>query len=155
MLKPKRRVTRRRRVLHRKRGAGFMDALRSAHNWIKSNKIISSVGSMLGKAGVPYAGAIGTAASTLGYGRKRRVGRPRVRRAGGSLKSILSNVHKFVKSNQLVSKGLNHFGHKKLGAVASNLGYGKRRPVRRAIRHRGGANFFSTEQLAAPHYIIS
>ena len=152
MLKPKRRVTRRRRVLHRKQGAGFMDALRSAHNWIKSNKIISSVGSMLGKAGVPYAGAIGTAASTLGYGRKRRVGRPRVRRAGGSLKSILSNVHKFVKSNQLVSKGLSHFKHPKLASIAAHAGYGRRRTRRRVIRHRGGANFFSTEQLAAPRF---
>jgi len=152
MLKPKRRVTRRRRVLHRKRGAGFMDMLKSAHNWIKSNKVISTVGNALGAVGVPYAGAIGRTASSLGYGRKRRVGRPRVRRAGGSLKSILSNVHKFVKSNQLVSKGLSHFGHKKLGAVAANLGYGKRRPARRAIRHRGGANFFSTEQLAAPRF---
>ena len=128
-----------------------MDALRSAHNWIKSNKIISTVGNALGGV-IPIAGTIGRTAATMGYGRKRRVGRPRVRRAGGSLKSILSNVHRFVKSNQLVSKGLSHFGHKKLGAVASNLGYGKRRPVRRAIRHRGGANFFSTEQLAAPRF---
>ena len=151
MLKPKRRVTRRRRVLHRKRGAGFMDALRSAHDWVKRNKIISTVGNALGGV-IPIAGTIGRTAATMGYGRKRRVGRPRVRRAGGSLKSILSNVHRFVKSNQLVSKGLNHFGHNKLGAVASNLGYGKRRPARRAIRHCGGANFFSTEQLAAPRF---
>ena len=151
MLKPKRRVTRRRRVLHRKRGAGFMDALRSAHNWIKSNKIISTVGNALGGV-IPIAGTIGRTAATMGYGRKRRVGRPRVRRAGGSLKSILSNVQKFVKSNQLVSKGLTHLNHPKLASVAANLGYGKRRPARRAIRHRGGANFFSTEQLAAPRF---
>ena len=47
------------RVVRRKRGGGFMDALKSAHNWIKSNKIISTVGNALGKIGVPYAGAIG------------------------------------------------------------------------------------------------
>ena len=62
-----RRPIRRRRV-RRARGGGFMDALRSAHDWIKKNKIISTVGSALGRVGVPYAGAIGTAASTLGYG---------------------------------------------------------------------------------------
>ena len=66
-----RRPIRRRRV-RRARGGGFMDALRSAHDWIKKNKIISTVGSALGRVGVPYAGAIGTAASTLGYGRRRR-----------------------------------------------------------------------------------
>ena len=65
-------LKRRRRVV-RRRGAGFFsnigNALSKAHDWIKSNKIISSVGSLLGKAGVPYAGAIGTAAGTLGYGK--------------------------------------------------------------------------------------
>ena len=139
----------RRRRARRARGGGFMDALRSAHIWIKKNKIISTVGSALGRVGVPYAGAIGTAASTLGYGRRRivRKRRPlRPRAIGGSLRSMLSAAHGFIKKNQLVSKGLSHFGHSKL--AASSLGYG-RRPVR---RHRGGANFFTTEQLAAPKF---
>ena len=75
------------RVSRRKRGGGFMDALKSAHNWIKSNKIISTVSNALGKIGVPYAGAIGTAAGTLGYGRRRRVVRRKrvVRRHGGAI----------------------------------------------------------------------
>ena len=63
---------------------------------------------------------VNTASSALGYGRKRRVGRPRVtrvrrvtmkrrpltrrRRVGGSLRSILSSAHNFLKSNKLVSK---------------------------------------------------
>ena len=149
-----RRPIRRRRV-RRARGGGFMDALRSAHDWIKKNKIISTVGSALGRVGVPYAGAIGTAASTLGYGRRRRRvvrRRPlRPRAIGGSLRSMLSAAHGFIKKNQLVSKGLSHFGHSKLASAASSLGYGRRRrrPVR---RHRGGANFFTTEQLAAPKF---
>ena len=150
-----RRPIRRRRV-RRARGGGFMDALRSAHDWIKKNKIISTVGSALGRVGVPYAGAIGTAASTLGYGRRhhrRRVVRRRPLRRrviGGSLRSMLSAAHGFIKKNQLVSKGLSHFGHSKLASAASSLGYGKRR-TRRVRRHRGGA-FFTTEQIAAPRF---
>ena len=147
----RRRYPMRRRRVRRPRGRGFMDAIRSAHDWIKKNRIISTVGSALGKVGVPYAGAIGTAASALGYGRRRRVGRPRIRRrvvrrrrVGGSLRGILSAAHGFVKKHQLVSKGLNHFGHSRLAAAASSLGYGRRRRVR---RHRGGA-MFTTEQIA-------
>ena len=158
----------RRRVVHRVRRtrAGFMDALRSALNWIKSNKIISGVSGLLSKVGVPYSGAIHTASSALGYGQKRRVGRLRVRRVtvrrrpltrqrrvGGSLRSMLSAAHGFIKKNQLVSKGLSHFGHSKLASAASSLVYGRRgRPVRRAVRHCGGANYFSTEQIAVPRY---
>ena len=150
------------RVVRRKRGGGFMDALKSAHNWIKSNKIISTVGNALGKIGVPYAGAIGTAAGTLGYGRRRRMTRRRVvRRRGGAIniRGLLSKVHGFVKNNQLVSKGLAHFGHSKLAGLASSAGYGKRRRTvrkrvvrRRATVCRHRANFFSMNQLAAPRF---
>ena len=225
MLKTRRRVVHRVRRTRRKQGAGFMDALRSAHNWIKSNKIISGVSGLLSKVGVPYAGAINSASSALGYGRKRRVGRPRARRVtvrrrpltrrrlltrrrrvGGSLRSMLSAAHGFIKKNQLVSKGLSHFGQTKLASAANALGYGRRRrvtmrrrrvggslrsafasahnfiksnklvskglshfgqtklasaanalgygrrrrPVRRAVRHCGGANYFTESQLAVP-----
>ena len=70
-------------------------------------------------------------------------------------------MHGFVKNNQLVSKGLAHFGHSKLAGLASSAGYGKRRrTVRKRVvrrrapvrRHRGGANFFSMNQLAAPRF---
>ena len=166
MLKTRRRVVHRVRRTRRKQGAGFMDALRSAHNWIKSNKIMSGVSGLLSKVGVPYSGAIHAASSALGYGRKRRVGRPRVRRVtirrrpltrrrrvGGSLRSMLSAAHGFIKKNQLVSKGLSHFNHPKLASLASHAGYERRRrPVRRAVRHCGGANYFSTEQIAVPRY---
>ena len=57
MIKTKRRVVRR----TRRHGAGFMDTIRSAHDWIKRNKIISGVSGLLSKVGVPYAGAINTA----------------------------------------------------------------------------------------------
>lgn len=169
----------RRLVRRRARGGGFMDALRSAHDWIKKNKIISTVSGAL--SGVPGIGGIASAinkgSSALGYGHRRRVrrrrvggslraaaggrrrvGRPRIvrrrvvrrRRVGGSLRSILSAAHGFVKKHQLISKGLSHFNHGKLSSVASSLGYGlRRRPAR---RYRGGANFFTTEQLAAPKF---
>lgn len=146
-----RRRMRTRRV--RRRGAGFMDALRSAHDWIKKNRLISTVANSLSKVGVPYAGSIGTAASALGYGRRRRVRRRRVvrRRRGGDIKSILSSAHKFVKDNRLISKGLRTFlPNSNLHKAAFSLGYGKRR--RRVHRRRGGANFFSTEMIAAPKW---
>ena len=80
---------------------------------------------------------------------------------------MISAAHGFVKKHQRVSKGLSHFGHSKLASAASSLGYGRRRtvgkrrvggavrrrtPVRRMVRHRGGANFFSTEMLAMPKF---
>jgi hypothetical protein len=202
----------RRRRVRRAQGGGFMDMLRSAHDWIKKNKIISTVGSALGKVGVPYAGAIGTAAGTLGYGRRRMVrrrrrggalnlrglltsahglakkhslvsralghlghpklasiaqsagyGRRRVRRRrrGGAvnLRGLLSSAHGLVKKHQLASKLLGHLGHPKLASAASSLGYGRRRTVRRRTvrrrvvrRRRGGANFFSTDQIAMPRF---
>jgi hypothetical protein len=116
---------RRRRVgrPRRRQGAGFLDALRSAHDFIKRNKIISTVSGALSKVGIPYAGAINTASTALGYGRRRRVVR---RKRGGNLRSILGRVHQFVKSNQLVSKGLSAAGHSKLASAASSLGYGRR-----------------------------
>ncbi len=180
----------------RRKGAGFFDAIRSAHDWIKRNKIISTVSGAL--SGVPgignIASAINKGSSALGYGRRRRVGRPRVRLVrrrvlrrprlilpsgqpvairrrvirpriirrrplvrrrviGGSLRSMLSAAHGFIKKNQLVSKGLNHFGHSKLASAASSLGYGRRRrPARRTIRHRGGANYFTESQIAVPKF---
>ena len=146
MIKTKRRVVRR----TRRHGAGFMDTIRSAHDWIKRNKIISGVSGLLSKVGVPYAGAINTASSALGYGRKRRVGSPRVRRVtvrrrpltrqrrvGGSLRSMLSAAHGFIKKNQLVSKGLSHFGQTKLASAANALGYGRRRRVTMRRRRVG------------------
>lgn len=154
-----------RRLVRRRKGAGFLDALRGIHNWVKSNKIISTVGNALAPV-LPVAGTIGKVASAAGYGRRRGPGRPRrvgrplgsslrkrrvVRRRGGSLRSVLSKVHNFVKSNQLVSKGLTHFGHPKLASIASAAGYGRRRP-RRMIRHHGGANLLPTEQIAVPRF---
>ena len=52
----RRRYPLRRRRVRRHRGRGFFDALRSAHDFIKKKKIISTVGNALSKVGVPYAG---------------------------------------------------------------------------------------------------
>ena len=128
------------------RGAGFWDALKSAHNFIKSNKVISTVGNALGSVGVPYAGTIGNAAAALGYGIRRR----RKRTVGGSLMSRLAKVHSFVKGNQLISKGLTHFGHPRFAAAAKNLGYGRKRKVRRI--GNGHTNYFTTFQPSAPRF---
>ena len=52
-----------------------------ANNFLRSSKLVSRVGSALGRAGVPYAGQIAGIAGKLGYGRKS------VRRhRGGSLR---------------------------------------------------------------------
>ena len=56
------------------RGRGFMDFAKKVHGFVKDNKIISNVGSALGSMGVPYAGKIGSVASSLGYGRLRLAG---------------------------------------------------------------------------------
>ena len=165
---------RRPRLVRRRQGRGFMDALRSAHDWIRKNKIISTVSGAL--SGVPGIGGIASAINkgslALGYGKRKTYRRKRVvRRRGGALnlRSILSGAHSFIKKNQLASKLLGHIGHPKLAGLAAHAGYGARKrtvrrrrvcggavrrraPVRRMIRHRGGANFFSTEMLAAPKF---
>lgn len=69
---PKRRSTRRAQ-------GGSMKALASAVNWIKKNKAISKVANALGDVGVPYASKIGSVASKLGAGKRRRTRRARGR----------------------------------------------------------------------------
>ena len=91
VLRTRRRVGRPRR----RHGGSFLSALKGAHDFIKSHKIISTVGNALGAVGVPYASSIGKAASALGYGRKRVVRR---RRGGAiNLRGALSSAHSFVK----------------------------------------------------------
>lgn len=147
----------RRRVGVRRRhgGSWLGDAFSKAHDFIKNNKLVSRIANGLSAVGVPYAGAIGKAAGVLGYGRRRRRVVHRRRRIGGSLRSVLSGVHKFVKDNRLVSKGLRALApSSNLHKAAHTLGYGRRHrlPARRIMRHKGGANFFTTEQLAVPRF---
>jgi hypothetical protein len=76
-----------RRSTKRQRGSGLGSWLKKAGAWIKKHKLISRIGSILGSAGVPLAGTIGTAAGAIGYGRMRRrrvVGRG-LRLPGGSM----------------------------------------------------------------------
>jgi hypothetical protein len=58
-------------------GSKFTDFFKKAHDFIKSKKLVSTVANALGSVGVPYAGTIGNVAGKLGYGRRRRVGRPK------------------------------------------------------------------------------
>ena len=133
--------TKRRRV----GGSWLGDAFTKAHDFVKKNKLVSTIANALGSAGVPYASAIGKASAALGYGK--RVHR---RRRGGDVKGIFKTVHKFVKDNRLVSKGLRTFlPNSNLHKSAHALGYGLKKPVR---RYAGGANFFTTEQIAVPRF---
>jgi len=138
------RLRRRRR---RHGGSWLGDKISQAHNWIKKNKLVSTVANALGSVGVPYAGTLGTVAQKLGYGKNRRVRRRRVaggrrrvyrRRRGGNM---LSKVHSFVKSNRLISKGIRHFlPNSNLHKAAYSLGYGA----------GGGSNL--TQQIAMPKF---
>ena len=61
-----------------KRGEGFMDILKSANNFLKKTKLISTVAGALG--GLPggfggIAGTVGNVAGSMGYGRRRRTRR--------------------------------------------------------------------------------
>ena len=71
---PMKRSTKKVRRVRRMRGGGLMSFLGKANSFLKNSKLISSVGSALGNAGVPYAGDIGAAAGAFGYGRRRRSG---------------------------------------------------------------------------------
>ena len=67
-------------------GKGFLSGV---NNFLKKTKIISNVGRMAGGLGVPYAGAVGSVAGALGYGRRKRGGAKmggRKRKVGGRRK---------------------------------------------------------------------
>src|SRR5690606_38248245 len=78
---------RRRRVARRRYGRGLFSASKSAHDWLKSNKVISTVSKALDSAGVPYAGKIANVSEKLGYGRSKYRSRKRrtTRRVGRGL----------------------------------------------------------------------
>lgn len=69
------------------RGAGFMDWLRRAGSFIKSNKLVSrglsALGSVLPAQYGVLAKSAGTVADKLGYGRRRRVKGGALSLAGG------------------------------------------------------------------------
>lgn len=68
---------------HRMRGRGVMDFLNKAHNFVKSNQLISKgaaalaplVASRLGPNAAAALGKVGDVAGALGYGRRRRMHR--------------------------------------------------------------------------------
>ena len=69
-----------RRHRRRMRGRGLADFLGKANNFLRSSKLVSTIGNALGAAGVPFASQIGSVAGSLGYGRRRR------HRRGGALR---------------------------------------------------------------------
>ena len=58
------------RIDHPQYGTGFWDSIKSAFNWVKDNKIISTVASIIPN---PAAQRIGAVAGQLGLGRPFRV----------------------------------------------------------------------------------
>lgn len=159
--------TGRRRRTRRRRGRGILDVLRGVHDFVKKNKIISSVSGALSNVPGPIgniASLVNKGSSAFGYGRRRRLRRRsglvrRItvrRRRGGDLRSTLSSIHKFVKDKRLISSGLRHFLPKSsLHKAAAALGYGrKRRRVRRVrrVRRRRGGDLRST--LSSIHKFV-
>ena len=69
---PMKRSVKKVRRVRRMRGRGLMDFLGKANNFLRNSKLVSTVGSALGAAGVPFASQIGSVAGSLGYGRRRR-----------------------------------------------------------------------------------
>ena len=59
---------------------GAMNFLKKTNAWLRKTHAISNVGKILGEVGVPYASQISNYAGKVGYGYRRRIGRPRVRR---------------------------------------------------------------------------
>ena len=78
-----------RRPSHRRgrrmRGRGFMDFISKAGDFLKKSKLISTVGSALGAAGIPFASQIGSVAGSLGFGRRRHRRGHGLHLAGGSM----------------------------------------------------------------------
>ena len=53
-------------------GSGLFSWIKNkALPWLKKHHVVSTVGNVLGKLGVPYAGAIGKFAGAAGYGRRK------------------------------------------------------------------------------------
>lgn len=69
----------RRKATRRMRGAGFGQWLSKAFNWLKGNKILSSIGKVLTPLAPGIAGPITAGLSAVGLGRRR------ARRVGGAL----------------------------------------------------------------------
>lgn len=121
---------RKRRVVRRKRrqGGSIVGALKKAHDFVKSKKLISSA-----LRHFKYNKAANVARS-FGYG-KRRCRVVRRRRQGGSITSFVKKAHSYIKSKRLISSALRHFAPKSnLHKAAHALGYG--RIPRRRIRRR-------------------
>lgn len=137
-----------RRYAHRrrKRGGSLLSQLRATvkyglpylNNKLKQGQYISRGLNSIGLS------SLGNMASSIGYGKRRYAHR---RRRGGAvnrsavlsrLNSLalnpLQRLHHTVKARRYISRGLHSAGFHTPAFVASALGYGKRRRVRRRLR---------------------
>ena len=67
-----------RRGRRKMKGGSIMGWIRSANNFLRKHKVLSTAGSIIGKTGLPYSSQIGTAgkiAGMAGYGRRMKRGR--------------------------------------------------------------------------------
>lgn len=139
----RRRVRRVRRV---RKGKGFFGDILGTLGGLAGGAL-GSVGGPIGSAIGSSIGSFGSKklAGAVGLGRKRRV--VRRRRGRGitdiakkaynylaSQKDNLIKAHDFIKTHKLVSRGLNLAGQRDLGTKIGNLGYGRKRVVRRPVR---------------------
>ena len=137
------RTTTKKTTKKRKSGGSLRSMITSAHNFLKKHKVISTT---LGQLGHPK---FSSAASSLGYGKKRKTVRKRKQGGAFNLRGALSSANNFLKKHKVISTTLGQLGHPKFASAASSLGYGKKR---RTMRHRGGAVYGPSEQLAKPRW---
>lgn len=124
-----------------RKGRGFSDVLKGLHNFVKDNKLISQLAvpllsqSKLGSKHPNALGVSGALASSLGYGRKRRV-----KHGKGFFDDFLSGFLPVIKAGLPIVASLAGPEGTALGALGSAgigaLGYGKR-------KHRGRAGLAS------------
>jgi hypothetical protein len=111
----------------KRRGGSLSTALKSAHAFVKKNKLASKLARHVGFTNV----AKGLASA--GYGRKPRKRRV-AKRKGGSLSSALKSAHSFIKKHQVASKLARHVGFTNLAKGLHASGYGRRKKRRVARR---------------------
>jgi hypothetical protein len=80
-------VQRKKTMRYSRRGgsAKIMTFMKKVNDFLRNSKLVSNVGASLHKSGIPYAGKIGSFASSLGYGRRRMGRGGSMRPAGGRM----------------------------------------------------------------------
>lgn len=141
-----RRVGRPRKRRSYRGGSALSKIKKIAHktnDFLKKTHLASTV---LKNINNPHSQRLGSFAEKAGYGRKRK--RRRSYRGGSFLSgfvNVAKGVNNALKKSKLVSKVLNSFPQtQQYGQIASSIGYGKKRKVR---RHRMGGGMLLQNTL--------